>query len=77
MTKKQIEALKNWFIVQVNMNQEQPEKITAAMRYLHEMLEMLFMTYLIEDYKEIDRINREVIQAGRDEMQRIKAEKTA
>ena len=77
MTKKQIEALKNWFIVQVNMNQEQPEKITAAMRYLHEMLEMMFMTYLIEDHKEIDKINREVIQAGLDEMQKIKAEKTA
>lgn len=77
MTKKQIEALKNWFIVQVNMNQEQPEKITAAMRYLNEMLEMMFMTYLIEDHKEIDRLKREVIQAGLDEMQKIKAEKTA
>lgn len=77
MTKKQIEALKNWFIVQVTMNQEKPEKITAAMRYLHEMLEMMFMTYLIEDHKEIDKIKREVIQAGLDEMKRINAEKTA
>ena len=77
MTKKQIERLKNWFCVQVRMNQDNPEKITAAIKYLDDLLNAMFFTYFIEDYQEIGKIRKEIIGAGMEEYKKIQEEKIA
>jgi len=77
MTKKQLETLKNWFRFQVRNADGDSEKLSKTIKYVREMLESMYFTFLIDDHKQIDKIMKELGEAGMDELNKIKEEKTA
>lgn len=77
MTRKQIEGLKMWFEVMVKNYHDKPGELSEKMKELDELLKLMYETYLIKEWKDVDKIRKEVIAAGMEQLQRIKEKETA
>ena len=77
MTRKQIEGLKMWFEVIVKNYHDKPGELSEKMKELDELLKLMYETYLIKEWKDVDKIRKEVIAAGMEQLQRIKEKETA
>ena len=64
MTRKQIEGLKMWFEVMVKNYHDKPGELSEKMKELDELLKLMYETYLIKEWKDVDKIRKEVISAG-------------
>lgn len=80
MNKKQVESLKNYMIMIVEHyhNTQNGQEITKALNKIDSLLKLMFDTYMITDYKEVEKIRKEIIQAGLDKLTELqKAENIA
>lgn len=77
MTRKQIEGLKMWFEIMVKNYHDKPGELSEKMKELDELLKLMYETYLIKEWKDIEKIRQEVISAGMEQLKRIKEKETA
>ena len=77
MTRKRIEGLKMWFEVMVKNYHDKPGELSEKMKELDELLKLMYETYLIKEWKDVDKIRKEVISAGMEQLKRIKEKETA
>lgn len=76
MTKKQIERLEMWARVIVHTYNNTDEMI-SKLKEIDTFIKMFFDMHLIDNYKEVDKITRQIWGAALAEHEKIQAEQIA